>query len=103
MNILDAFNRPLPPGNLTRTEWEKIVEEAIDYIYEAEIKTDTALEQCNIVSDLLDRNNLNNKQIWTLCSIAIESTELKTKKELVQLVADNLAAGASKIGDYYAK
>ena len=104
--ILDAFNRPIPPSNLSREEWETIVAETIEQIFEAERKTDQAIEACEIVSKLLDRNSLDSKGIWILCSIALESRQYTTDQEwqqFVEYIADRLAEGANKVGDYYAK
>jgi hypothetical protein len=105
-DILNAFNRPIPPSGLTRTEWETIVADALEKIYEAELKTDIAIDACNVISDLLDRNDMKSKSIWVLCNIAIESRQYTNDEEwqqFIEYIADRLAEGAQKVGDYYAK
>lgn len=102
--IIDALNRTPPPKGYTRDEWDTIVKEALEYIYETEIKWETAINSCTIISDILDRNNLQPEDIYTLCSMAIGSkTYTDNEEEFTKYVADKLAEGATKIGDYYAK
>lgn len=34
-DVLDAFNRPLPPDGITRSEWDALVREVVDSVMEA--------------------------------------------------------------------